>query len=232
MGLALRNATLTSQLQNQVAQLEASRERILAAADEARRSLERDLDSGPQQQLVALKVMLGPTRKQAAEAGATKTAEVLAQLEDNAGEAIRAVREFAGGVYPPLLEAEGLAVTLGEQTQKSALPIAVEADGIGRYSREVEAAVYFTILEALQNIAKYAGASTVLVSLQVEDGELSFEVTDDGAGFDPATVTAGSGLANMADRIDAVAGSLSFESIPGSGTTVRGAVPLADRVGV
>jgi signal transduction histidine kinase len=230
MGLALRNATLTSQLQNQVAELEASRERILAAADEARRSLERDLDSGPQQQLVALKVMLGPTRKQAAEAGAAKTAEVLAQLETDAGEAIRTVREFAGGVYPPLLEAEGLAVTLEEQTHKSTLPIAVAADAIGRYPREVEAAVYFTILEALQNIAKYAGASRVSVDLHEADGELSFEVADDGAGFDAATVAAGSGLANMADRIDAIAGSLSFESAPGSGTTVRGKVPIGDRV--
>ncbi|NIS66334.1 MAG: hypothetical protein GTO05_14475 [Gemmatimonadales bacterium] len=175
MGLALRNATLTSQLQHQVAELEASRDRILAAADEARRSLERDLDSGPQQRLVALKVMLGPTRKQAAEAGATKTAEVLAQLEAEAAEAIRAVREFSGGVYPPLLEAEGLEVTLREQTQRSALPTTVTADGVGRYSREVEAAVYFTILEALQNIAKYAGASTVLVALREAEGELSFE---------------------------------------------------------
>lgn len=231
MGLALRNATLTSQLQSQVAELEASRERILLAADEARRSLERDLDSGPQQQLVALKVMLGPTRKQAAEAGALKTAEVLAQLETDAGEAIRAVRDFAGGVYPPLLEAEGLAVTLEEQTHQSTLPIAVEADAIGRYPREVEAAVYFTILEALQNIAKYAGASTVSVDLHEADGELSFEVTDNGGGFDPATVAAGSGLANMADRIDAIAGRLSFESEPGSGTTVRGTVPIGDRVG-
>ncbi len=231
MGLALRNATLTSQLQHQVAELEASRDRILAAADEARRSLERDLDSGPQQRLVALKVMLGPTRKQAAEAGATKTAEVLAQLEAEAAEAIRAVREFSGGVYPPLLEAEGLEVTLREQTQRSALPTTVTADGVGRYSREVEAAVYFTILEALQNIAKYAGASTVLVALREAEGELSFEVTDDGAGFDPATVAAGSGLANMADRIDAIAGDLSFESAPGSGTTVRGTVPIGDRTG-
>ena len=226
MGLALRNATLTAQLQQQVTELEASRERILAAADEARRSLERDLDSGPQQQLVAMKVMLGPTRKQAAEAGATKTADVLAQLEVDAGEAIRAVREFARGVYPPLLEAEGLAVTLGEQTQKLPTPIAVKADGIGRYPREVEAAVYFTILEALQNIAKYARASTVSVDLQEADGELSFEVTDDGAGFDAETVSAGSGLANMADRIDAIDGFLSFESAPGLGTTVRGTVPV------
>ena len=231
MGLALRNAGLTSQLREQVAELEASRERILAAADEARRALEHDLDSGPQQQLVALKVMLGPTRKQAAQTGATKTAEVLTQLEADAGEAIRAVREFSGGVYPPLLEAEGLAVAIAHQTQRAPLPVAVVADGLGRYSSEIEAAVYFTILEALQNIAKYAGASTVSVVLRQADGELSFEATDDGSGFDPSTVTAGSGLANMADRLDAVGGTWSVESALGSGTTVRGAVPIDDRTG-
>jgi signal transduction histidine kinase len=232
MGLALRNSRLTTQLRGQVAELEASRERILAAADEARRALERDLDSGPQQQLVALKVMLGPTRKQAAQAGATKTADVLAQLETDAGEAIRAVREFSGGVYPPLLEAEGLAAAITQQTQKSALPISVAADGLGRYPREVEAAVYFTILEALQNIAKYADASTVSVVLQQADGRLSFEVTDDGTGFDPSTIAAGSGLANMADRLDTAGGTWNLESAPGFGTTVRGTVPIGDRISV
>jgi signal transduction histidine kinase len=230
MGLALRNATLTSRLREQVAALEASRERILAADDEARRALERDLDSGPQQQLVALKVMLGPTRKQAAQGGATKTAEMLEQLEADSGEAIRAVREFSGGVYPPLLEAEGLEAAVMQQTQLSVLPIAVEADGLGRYPREVEAAVYFTILEALQNIAKYAGASAAYVVLQQTNGELAFEVTDDGSGFDPATIVAGSGLANMADRLDTVAGTWSLDSTPGVGTTVRGTVPIGDLV--
>jgi signal transduction histidine kinase len=229
MGLALRNVGLTSQLREQVAELEASRERILAAADEARRALEHDLDSGSQQQLVALKVMVGPTRKLAEQAGATRTAEVLARLEADAGEAIRAVREFSGGVYPPLLEAEGLATAITHQTQKAALPVDVEADGLDRYSREVEAAVYFTILEALQNIAKYAGASTVSVVLRQADGQLSFKVTDDGSGFDPSTVGAGSGLANMADRLDAVGATLSLESAPGSGTTVRSTVPIGDR---
>ncbi len=232
MGLALRNTALTSQLRDQVAELEASRERILAVADEARRALEHDLDSGPQQQLVALKVTLGPTRKQAAQVGATKTAEILAQLETAAGEAIRAIRDFSGGVYPPLLEAEGLAVAIAQQTQKSAVPVTVEADGIGRYPREIEAAVYFTILEALQNVAKYAEASTVSVTLRHVEEELSFEVTDNGRGFDPTTVAARSGLANMADRLDAIGGAWNLESAPGSGTTVAGRVPIGDRVSV
>ncbi len=227
LGLALRNARLTGRLREQVVELEASRERVLVAADEARRALEHDLDSGPQQQLVAMKVMLGPTRKQAAQAGATRTAEVLAQLEADAGDAIRAVREFSGGVYPPLLEAEGLEVAVSQQARKSALPIDVVAAGVGRHPREIEAAVYFTVLEALQNIAKYAEASAVSVTLRDTQGELRFEVTDDGIGFDPSAVAAGNGLANMADRLDAVGGTLSVSSVPGAGTTVRGVVSTA-----
>ena len=184
LGLALRNARLTEQLRRQVAELEASRERVLAAADAARRELENTLDSGPQQQLVALKVKLGPTRKRAEQLGATKTAGLLAQLEQQAGDAIKAVRDFAGGIYPPLLEAEGLAVAIGQQARASAIPVSVHGDGLSRYSREVEAAVYFSVLEALQNSAKYAEATSATVALSTNNGSLTFEVRDDGQGFD------------------------------------------------
>ncbi len=226
LGLVLHNAGLTRRLQEQVDALEASRERVLAAADSARRSLEQDLDSGPQQQLVALKVMLGPTRVLAEQAGAEKTAGVLAQLEDEAGDAIRAVREFSGGVYPPLLEAEGLAAAMAERVGRATLPVAFRADGVGRFPREVEAAVYFTVLEALQNAAKYAEPSSVEVVLEQADGRVQFRVSDDGVGFDESTTVAGSGLANMSDRIDAVGGSLEIASLPGEGTTVSGSVPV------
>ncbi len=151
---------LTGDLRRQVAELEASRERVLAASDDARRRLENDLDSGPQQQLVALKVKLGPTRRLAERAGAEKTAALLTQLEREAGDAIQAVRDFAGGIYPPLLEAEGLVVAIGQQARTAAIPVEVHSDGIERYPREVEAAVYFSVLEALQNTAKYAEASS------------------------------------------------------------------------
>ncbi len=225
MGLALRNSRLTARLQEQVEELEASRERILAADDEARRTLEHDLDSGPQQQLVAMKVMLGPVRKQAEAVGAVKTAEVLSQLESDAGSAIKAIRDFSGGVYPPLLEAEGLAVAIRQQARSSATPVRVEADAVGRLPREVESAVYFTVLEALQNVAKYGDAGEVVVRLSEREGVLEFSISDDGIGFDPTAATAGSGLANMADRIDAVGGVWALESAPGQGTTVRGSVP-------
>jgi nitrate/nitrite-specific signal transduction histidine kinase len=226
LGLSLRNARLTAQLRRQVAELEVSRERVLAASDAAKRALENDLDSGPQQTLVAVKVKLGPTRKRAEQLGATKTAGLLAQLEHAAGEAISAVREFAGGIYPPLLEAEGLTVAIGQQARMSAIPVSVHGDGVRRYPREVEAAVYFSVLEALQNTAKYAVASSATVALATHNGSLTFEVRDDGQGFDATTVARGAGLTGIADRLDTVGGTIHIDSTPGQGTRVMGTVPI------
>jgi signal transduction histidine kinase len=226
LGLALRNANLTGQLRAQVAELEASRERVLAAADAARRGLENTLDSGPQQQLVALKVKLGPTRKRAEQQGAMKTAGLLAQLEIDAGDAIKAVRDFAGGIYPPLLEAEGLTVAIGQQARKAPIPVTVHGDGLERYSREIEAAVYFSVLEALQNAVKYADAASATVTLGATNGSLTFEISDDGRGFDVAAAEAGAGLAGMKDRLDTVGGQVTIDSTPGSGTLVAGLVPI------
>jgi signal transduction histidine kinase len=232
LGLALRNTSLTAELRRQIAELEASRERVLAAADAARRDLENTLDSGPQQQLVALKVKLGPTRKRAEQLGATKTAALLTQLEQQAGEAIAAIREFARGIYPPLLEAEGLAVAIGQQARTSALAVSVRSNDIDRYPREVESAVYFTVLEALQNTTKYAHANSATVELTARNGTLEFEITDDGHGFDTATVSPGTGLNGIADRLDTVGGSVTISSEPGLGTTVSGSVPTTTRVSV
>lgn len=232
LGLALRNTRLTGQLRHQIVELEASRERVLAAADAARRELENTLDSGPQQQLVALKVKLGPTRKRAEQLGAAKTAELLITLEHQAGDAIAAIREFAGGIYPPLLEAEGLAVAIGQQARTAALPVSVRGDGITRYPREVESAVYFTVLEALQNTTKYANATSAIVNLTATNGTLEFEITDDGHGFDTANVTPGTGLNGIADRLDTVGGHLTISSDPGHGTTIAGTVPITQHIGV
>ncbi len=230
MGLAMRNTQLTSQLRQQVKDLRRSRDRIVSAADQARRSLEHDLDSGPQQHLVAVKVRLGATRLLAEKAGAEKTAALLADIESQAGDAIQAVREFAGGIYPPLLGAEGLGVALGHQVQRAALPISVHAEGIGRYPRDVESAVYFSVLEALQNTAKYADATSADVILVEKNGDLVFEVKDDGVGFDISQVKAGAGLNGIADRIDTVGGSWRITSRPGSGTVVSGLVPVRESV--
>ncbi len=226
LGLALRNVRLTDQLRRQVDELEASRERVLAAADSARLELERTLDSGPQQQLVAVKVKLGPIRKRAEQLGATKTAALISQLEDNAGETIQAVRAFARGVQPPLLDAEGLVVAIDRQARQSTIPVSVSGDGVGRYSRNIESAVYFVVLEALQNTVKYAHATNAEVTLSAVNGSLEFSVSDDGLGFDPAASGNGSGLAGMAERLEHVAGDVHVESAKGSGTTVRGSIPI------
>lgn len=230
MGLALRNTQLTSQLRQQVKDLKRSRDRIVSAADQARRSLEHDLDSGPQQHLVAVKVRLSATRILAEKAGAEKTAALLADIESQAGEAIQAVRDFAGGIYPPLLGAEGLGVALGHQVRRAALPVSVHAEGIGRYPRDVESAVYFSVLEALQNTAKYAGATSADVTLSEENGDLVFTVRDDGLGFDTSQISAGAGLNGIADRIDTVGGSWSITSSPGGGTVLIGSVPVREPV--
>lgn len=230
LGLTLRNSQLTSALRQQVKDLQRSRDRVVSAADEARRSLEHDLDSGPQQQLVAVKVKLGPVRKLAEQAGATKTAEVLADIESQAGDAIQAVRDFAAGIYPPLLGAEGLVVALSQETHKAALPVELDTNGVGRYPRDVEAAVYFSILEALQNTAKYAQAASAVVRLSEQNGDLRFEVRDDGQGFDTATVRRGVGLNGIGDRIDTIGGTWSISSTPGRGTSVTGSVPVRDSV--
>ncbi len=226
LGLTLRNSRLTAALRRQVVELERSRDRVVSAADEARRSLEHDLDSGPQQQLVAVKVKLGPIRRLAEQAGAQRTAGVLADIEAQTGDAIRAVRDFAAGIYPPLLGAEGLAVALGQEVHKAALPVEVVADGVGRYPREVESAVYFSILEALQNTAKYGQASRAVVTLSAADGGLSFEVSDDGVGFDPATVTYGAGLNGIRDRLDTIGATWTITSTPGHGTLITGTIPI------
>ena len=102
-------------------------------------------------------------------------------------------------------------------------------EGIGRYPSEVEAAVYFCCLEALQNVAKYSGASRAVVRIAERGGELHFEVSDDGVGFDPGATSYGTGLQGMADRLEALGGGMGVRSAPGEGTTVQGWVPVGVR---
>jgi signal transduction histidine kinase len=207
-----------------IEELRASRHRLVAAQDEERRKLERDIHDGVQQQLVALavKLRLADTLVERDPGGAHAA---LAGLQHDAAAALEDLRDLAHGIYPPLLADQGLAAALQSQARKAAVPTTVEADGIGRYHREVEAAVYFCALEALNNVAKYAGASQAWIALHLADGRLTFTVRDDGAGFDPSTVLAGAGLQGMADRLDAIGGSLAVHSAPGTGTTVTGSAP-------
>jgi len=208
-----------------VEDLRASRQRLVAAQDEERRRLERNLHDGAQQQLVALAVGLGLASRTAMSDPAT-TAQTLARLEGDVGDTLENLRDLARGVYPPLLADQGLAAAIEAQSRRSTVPVRVESDGIGRYPQEVETAVYFCTLEALQNAAKYAEPGEVVVRLHEEQGDLVFTIEDDGRGFDQATTKLGSGLQNMSDRLAALGGKLFVRSSPGEGTTVEGRVSV------
>lgn len=224
-GLVLRNVRLNAELMARLDDLRSSRQRLVAAQDEERRRLERNLHDGAQQQLVALKVMVGLVERMAEEG--EPVAELLAEVTRAAGEALENLRDLARGIYPPLLAAEGLPAALRAQAAKVPFAMTVDADGVERYPQEMEAAVYFCCLEALQNVSKYAGASGVTVTLRGGDGLLGFSVADDGKGFDPANTSYGSGCQNMVDRIDALGGNLEIISEVDRGTTVSGRVPCS-----
>jgi signal transduction histidine kinase len=221
-GLVLRNVRLVEDLRS-------SRQRLVAAQDEERRRLERNIHDGAQQQLVALAVK-ARLAKQLTERDPTKAAEMLEQIEGETQTALEDLRDLARGIYPPLLADRGLVAAIEAQARKGQLGVQIDADELGRFSADVEATVYFCTLEALQNVAKYAEAAHTVVHLVSTNGDLSFEVVDDGRGFDPGIVGNGSGLQGMADRLAAVGGSLDVRSAPGRGTTVSGRVPVgADR---
>jgi signal transduction histidine kinase len=224
-GLVLKNVGLTSELLQRLEELRASRQRLVAAQDEERRRLERNLHDGAQQNLVALKVKLG-LAEMFAETDPTRAKATLVELKADTDEALETLRDLARGIYPPLLADKGLAAALESQARKATLPVDVSADGIDRYPQDIEAAVYFCCLEALQNVQKYAGAKHAFVRLMADDGSLRFEVEDDGRGFDVAMTPRGSGLTNMSDRLDALGGSSELESTPGQGTCLRGHVPV------
>ncbi len=223
-GLVLRNVRLTEELLERLREIQRSRQRIVAAQDEERRRLERNLHDGAQQQLVALQVKLALAERIAEEG--CRVRDQLGTLKLEATEALENLRDLARGIYPPLLADQGLQAALSSQARKATFPVSIEADGVGRYPQEAEAAVYFCCLEALQNVAKYAGATHAVIRLFEDGGQLSFEVSDDGAGFDTTKISYGTGLQGMADRLSAQGGSLDVHSHPGQGTSVTGRVPV------
>jgi signal transduction histidine kinase len=217
---------LSAELHERLEQLRSSRQRLVAAQDDERRRLERNLHDGAQQQLVGLRIKLTIARSLARREEASETETVLSQLAVEAEEAVQTLRDLAHGIYPPLLAAEGLPAALRAQAAKAVLPVVIEASNVGRYSEDVEATVYFCCLEALQNIVKYAGASSVCIDVSHDDGDLRFAIADDGAGFDEQATPRGAGMQNMADRVDSVEGTLTVSSSLGRGTTVKGRIPI------
>jgi signal transduction histidine kinase len=234
VGLALHNVELDSALQKsledlrlQAEQLQESRARIVAASDAARRQIERNLHDGAQQHLVALAVNVRLARR-LAETDPQGSLEILDQLGESLQNAVQELRALAHGIYPPLLADRGIEEALRGAAGRAALPTQVEAAGLRRYSPEMEAAVYFCCLEALQNAGKHAGPdASAIIKVWEEPGSLRFEVSDDGAGFDARGAKGkGAGFVNMGDRVGAMGGTVQVNSAPGQGTSLSGRIPL------
>jgi signal transduction histidine kinase len=218
------NRRLAARVESSLTELRESRARILAAADEERRRIERDLHDGGQQRLVALRIRLELAEEMMSQ-DPGRAGSMLHRLGDDVDAALDELRSLAAGVYPSLLAARGLPDAIRTAAIQSPLPTTVEVDGADRYPSEIETAAYFCCVEALQNVAKHAPeANTVVIALS-RNGDLRFEVRDDGPGFS-VDEAAGAGLVNMRDRIAAVGGELEIRSSPGAGTAVVGTIPV------
>jgi signal transduction histidine kinase len=232
LGLALHNARLDSALRSSLddlrdtnRELAASRTRLVTAADQSRRRLERDLHDGAQQHLVTAAIKVGLIQQLLDDRDAAE--ELIDEIRTDVQTALADLRELAHGVYPPSLRDRGLVEAVRSAAGRAALPTTVEAGAIGRFDPDIESAVYFCCLEAIQNAAKHAGEhATVRIELSSDERALTFVVTDDGAGFDPASAQAGVGFVNMRDRLGAFDGRLVVDGAAGRGTRVVGTIPL------
>jgi signal transduction histidine kinase len=198
---------------------------VQAAGDAERERLAQDLHDGVQQHLTALRIRLGLAADRFDERGETEAGAVLKGFGDDLDHLIDELRDLAHGIYPALLTSYGLAPALAAAGVRSGRPVTVQANGVRRCRPEVEIAVYYACLAALDNAAKHAGPVPVSVDLCDTGGTLEFTVCDSGAGFDPGQTQVGTGIANMRDRIAAVGGTLAVDSAPARGTRVHGSVP-------
>jgi signal transduction histidine kinase len=219
--MTLDNHRLSVQTAALLREVHESRARIQSSADDERRRIEHDLHDGAQQRLVALRIKL----ELAAETG-RGSPELLRELGTEVNVALDEVRSLARGIYPAPLADRGLVEALRSAALRSVLPTTVLAAGVRRYPREIESAAYFCCLEALQNVTKHGRDATAVVVDLSDNGSLRFEVRDDGAGFDPLTVTRGVGITSMGDRVAAVGGTVTIHSRPGHGTRVSATIPL------
>jgi signal transduction histidine kinase len=221
--LALVNARLHAEVRAQLETVQESRSRIVAAADEERRRIERDLHDGAQQRLVALALELRSAQRQLGDSGDPEMQRLLASTADELQVAVEELRDLAQGIHPGILTQGGLAHALESLAARAPLPVTVDATA-ERFSPEVEATAYFVACEALTNVVKHAKASGASIDARRGNGLLVIEVSDDGRG---GAVQDGSGLRGLTDRVEARGGRLVVESLPGSGTRVRGELPCA-----
>jgi signal transduction histidine kinase len=204
-------------LRERVAVLRDARQRIIAAADEERRRIERDLHDGAQQRMVALATMLSLAEARF-KTDPERAAELVSRARAEAELAVKELRDLARGIHPAVLSDLGLAAALDALAARAPVPVQVSGVPSAPLPAAVEAAAYFVTAEALTNVAKYARASECSVCLTLEDSRLRVEVRDDGVGgADPST---GSGLLGLRDRVEALDGRLEVDSPPGAGTTV------------
>jgi signal transduction histidine kinase len=210
-------------LRDRVDDLRTARQRIIAAADDERRRIERDLHDGAQQRMVAVAVTLGLAEARFG-SDPEGTLALLKQAREEAQAAVKELRELARGIHPAVLSDHGLGPALEALASRAPVPVDVTGVPDSPLANEIEACAYFVTAEALTNVAKYAHASSASVELTLEDDRLRVQVRDDGVGgADPAT---GTGLRGLRDRVDALDGGLEIDSPPGCGTTVTVEVPL------
>jgi signal transduction histidine kinase len=217
--LVLENERLAAEVRAQLAEVRASRGRIVAAADAERRRIERNLHDGAQQRLVTLSVALGLEASRADKA----TADVLSRAKDEVEQAIGELRELARGIHPTLLRDEGLTAAVEALARRAPLPVTVESSVRGRLPDAVELAAYFVVSESLTNVVKHASATQASVLLEREPATLRVTVTDDGVGG--ARITPESGLAGLRDRLEALDATLLIETESGRGTSVCAVLP-------
>lgn len=223
----LTNLALQNSLTARAEELAASRRRLMEVQNLERRRMERGLDEGAQQLVVSLKVKLNVASRLAYTEGTQPLAQMLDSMSAEAQQAINQIRSLARGLYPALLEAEGLVAAVRSIAEVASVPVEVYSNEIGKVPVELEATAFFCISEAITNATKHAGGKPVRVTISRSEGELQFEVSDEGPGFDLSTVQMGSGLKNIYDRIDAVGGRVQIESKPGYGTRIEAILPLS-----
>jgi signal transduction histidine kinase len=226
--VGLENEALQAQVKRSLRELSESRTEVAAAADSERKRIRQNLHDGAQQHLVALLIRLELAGEEI-EHDPARGAQLIHELTGEVEETLDEIRVLAHGIDPPLLSGRGLVEALRASAAGAPIPTTLDADGIGRYPREIETCVYFVSMEALQNAHKHARGATA-ITIRIREAEnLEFDVQDDGAGFDRSSVTAGLGMANMQDRLTAIGGRLTIESAPGAGTKLSGTIPLRPR---